>query len=86
MNEISTTLDETTGMIGKALASGRLPSIAEAIMGHKGLADNILQLLLNIIESECAHMSQRITPVSPFQRIAIDKYTTFQWKDFIEHL
>ena len=55
-------------------------------MGHKGLADNILQLLLNKIESECAHMSQRITPVSPFRRIAIDKYTTFQWKDFIEHL
>ena len=38
-------------------------------MGHKGLADNILQLLLNKVESECAHISQCITPVSPFEEL-----------------
>ena len=42
-----TKLDEATNAIGKALATGHLPSLAEAIMDHNGLADVVLQLFLN---------------------------------------
>ena len=60
----STTLDEATNAIGRSLATGHLPSLAEAIMDHKGLADVVLQLLLNKLESECAALSQRSPPLS----------------------
>ena len=81
-----TTLDEATNAIGKALATGHLPSLAEAIMDHNGLADVVLRLFLNKLESECAVLSQRSLPLSLFRRIPTDEYATFEWKMLIENL
>lgn len=84
----STTLDEATNAIARSLATGHLPSLAEAIMDHKGLADAdvALQLLLNKLESECAAVSQRSPPLSLFRRISTDKIATFEWKKLAENL
>lgn len=64
-----------------------MPSVAEAIMKHKELADLVLQHFLDKIHSECSTLCQRSSiPHSPFRRITIDKFDTFQWKSCIEHL
>ena len=55
-------------------------------MDHKGLADVVLQLLLNKLESECAALSQRSPPLSFFRRISTDKIATFEWKKLVENL
>lgn len=82
----SSTLDETTTAIGRALATGHVPSLAEAIMDHEDLADKLLQHFLNKMESECARLSQLSLPLSPFRRIPTDEYATFEWKKIIENL
>ena len=55
-------------------------------MDHKGLADVVLQLLLNKLESECAALSQRSPPLSLFRRISTDKIAIFEWNKLVENL
>ena len=85
-SSILSTLDKATTAIGRALATGHLPSLAEAIMDHEDLADKVLQLFLDKLESECARLSQHSLPLSPFRRIPTDEYATFEWKEIIENL
>ena len=82
----TSTLDDASSVIVKAIASGHLPSVAEAIVKQTKLADMIFQLFLDRIQSECTHISQRTTPSSPFLRVDADKCATFQWKTFIDDL
>ena len=82
----TTTLDEATSVIGKAMAVGHLPTVAQTIVDHKPLADLVFQLFMDEMEAECAHISQRSQPFSPFNRIATDQYASFQWKNFIEEI
>lgn len=80
------TLDEATNAIRRALAISHLPSLAEAIMDHKGLVDKVLQLFLDKLETECAVLSQCSLPLSLFRRVPTDEYATFEWKKLIENL
>ena len=80
------TLDEATNAIGRALATGHLPSVAEAIMNHESLANKLLQLFLDKLEAECAVLSQRSLPLFLFRRVPPDEYATFEWKKLIENL
>lgn len=82
----TSTLDDASSVIVKAIAGGHLPSVAEAIVKQTELADMIFQLFLDRIQSECTHINRRTTPVSPFLRVDADKCATFQWKTFIDDL
>ena len=68
------------------MAVGHLPTLAQAIVEYKALADHVLQLLLDKMEAECACISQRSPPFSPFHKISTDQYASFQWEDFIEDI
>ena len=77
---------ESLSSLGRELAVGHMPSIAEAIINNKQLADLVWQHFLNKIDQECSVLSQKRSPSSPFRSIAVDGFTTFRWKDCIEDL
>ena len=63
MNSTTTsTLDDVSSVIVKAIAGGHLPSVAEAIVKQTELADMIFQLFLDRIQSECVHTSVDAQP------------------------
>ena len=86
-NVVTSTLPESTSSLGAALAVGHMPSIAEAIINHNELGNLVLQHFLDRIDQECTTLCQRkLEPISPFRKIHVDKFPTFQWKSLIEHL
>lgn len=86
-NVVTSTLPESTSSLGAALAVGHMPSVAEAIINHNELGNLVLQHFLDRIDQECTTLCQRkLEPISPFRKIDVDKFPTFQWKSLIEHL
>ena len=86
-NVVTSTLPESTSSLGAALAVGHMPSVAEAIINHNELGNLVLQYFLDRIDQECTTLCQRkLEPISPFRKIHVDKFPTFQWKSLIEHL
>lgn len=84
---VTSTLPESTSSLGAALAVGHMPSVAEAIINHNELGNLVLQHFLDRIDQECTTLCQhKIEPISPFRKIDVDKFPTFQWKSLIEHL
>ena len=83
---ITSTLDEKTGKIAKALAAGSLSLLADYVVQHKQLSEIVLNLLLQVIDSECSHVCKRSKPISPFRKINTDEFSTFQWSTFISDL
>ena len=79
-------LPESLHSLGRELAVGHMPSIAGAIVENKELADLVWQHFLNKIDRECSVLCQRCSPSSPFRHIAVDDFSTFQWKDCIDDL
>ena len=63
---ITSTLDETTSKIAKALAAGNLSLVFEYVVQHKQLGEMVLELFLNIIDSESSIFCKRSKPLSPF--------------------
>ena len=84
---VTSTLPESASSIWAALAVGHMPSVAEAIINHNELGNLVLQHFLDKIDQECTTLYQRkLEPSSPFRKVPVDKFLTFQWKSLIEHL
>ena len=84
---VTSTLPESASSIWAALAVGHMPSVAEAIINHNELGNLVLQHFLDKIDQECTTLCQKtLEPSSPFRKVPVDKFPTFQWKSLIEHL
>ena len=84
---VTSTLPESASSIGAALAVGHMASVAEAVINHNELGNLVLQHFLDKIDQECTTLCQRkLEPSSPFRKVPVDKFPTFQWKSLIEHL
>ena len=55
-------------------------------MQHKQLGELVLELFLNIIDSECSLFCKRSKPLSPFHKIDADNCSTFKWSNFVSDL
>lgn len=82
----TTTLSGSTSILGRALACGHLPSVADAVMDHSALCDMVFERIVRKINLECFRICQLTKPLSPFRKIDASKCSSFQWKMFVEEL
>ena len=82
-----TTLPQDSTAIGRTLAEGHLPSVADAIMNHKQLYSAVLDRFVQKVNAECQDMCKHTLPLSPFRKMdAADQCGSFEWKTFVEDL
>jgi len=58
------TLPQDSTFIGRTLAEGPLPSVADAIMNHKQLYSAVLDRFVQKVNAECQDMCKRTLPPS----------------------
>ena len=82
-----TTLPQDSTVIGRTLAEGHLPSVADAIVNHKQLYSTVLDRFVQKVNAECQDMCKKHTlPLSPFRKMDPDQCGSFEWKTFVEDL
>ena len=84
---ITSALPSSFISLGKSLAIGKMPSIAEAIVNHDSLADMVFKLYVEKISLECGLLCRKTQEVlSPFRKIPANQLAAFQWISLKEHL
>ena len=71
--------------VGRALASGNLPSLAKAVMKHQALAKLIIAQITNKVDNECNSLCQRSVP-SIFRKVPVSQMPEFKWEQCVEEL
>lgn len=73
--------------LGKSLAIGKMPSIAEAIVNQESLADMVFKLYVEKMSVECGSLCRKdVNGLSPFRKIPADQLAAFEWISLKEHL
>ena len=71
--------------VGRALASGHLPSLAKAVMKHEALSELIVSHITKKVDNECNSLCQRSVP-SIFRKVPVSQMTEFKWELCVEEL